>query len=93
MGYVNRLGDIVIPCQYDLAFDFSFGMAAVRRENRFGYIDVHGKTILPFIYDMASDFTKEDEAIVGQGKEQYKINKKGRIIKKMELDEDRNEKH
>lgn len=38
-GFVDKNGEEVIPCQYDLDFHFSEGMAAVLKDDKFGYID------------------------------------------------------
>ncbi len=49
-GYVNDSGDILIECQYDIALDFKYGKAIVRKGNYSGIIDVSGKTLIPFVY-------------------------------------------
>ena len=46
----------VIPFEFDSAFDFSEGLAVVRRGDKFGYIDKTGGVVIPFIYDFASPF-------------------------------------
>lgn len=47
-GYVNKQGKVVIPPQFDLATDFSEGMAVVRsKDNRFGYVNKKGIAIQP----------------------------------------------
>lgn len=38
-GYMNKLGQMVIPPQYDSANDFSEGFAAVRVKDRYGFIN------------------------------------------------------
>lgn len=44
-GYINSLGKIVIPLQFDQAFDFSNGLATVRIDEKYGYIDFSGKYV------------------------------------------------
>ena len=51
-GYVNiRTGRIVVPAQYDRAWNFSEGMAAVLHDGVISFINVDGKTALPVEYD------------------------------------------
>jgi transketolase C-terminal domain/subunit len=44
-GYINRSGKIVIPIDYDYAYDFSSGWAEVVKEGRSIYIDRTGKCV------------------------------------------------
>lgn len=49
-GYINMLGELVIPCQFDEACKFSEGLAAVRfghytKRGQWFYIDNTGKTV------------------------------------------------
>lgn len=50
-GFVNLLGKEVIPCKYDLAWEFSEGLAKVRLNGKYGFIDKTGKEVVPCIYD------------------------------------------
>ncbi len=49
-GYVDKLGNIVIPFRYDAVWDFSEGLAAVSHGNSVGIIDTLGNLIIPFEY-------------------------------------------
>jgi hypothetical protein len=71
-GYINEIGDVVIPFQYSYSKPFSEGLAMVIKDtipfNTFadisdaelpqnaGYIDNTGKTVIEFKYRSASDF-------------------------------------
>jgi len=70
-GYVNGLGEVVIPPQYMVAGDFSpEGIAAVADENGWAYIDKWGNTVIePFIFDNGPDYFREGLArLVRDGK-------------------------
>lgn len=54
-----------IAPQYDNAQYFSEGLAAVRKNGKWGYIDTAGKTVIPFEYDIAYAFN-EGYAVVGK---------------------------
>ena len=49
-------GVIVIPAEYDDAWYFSEGVAAVERDCMWGYIDTAGNTVVPFRFDFARPF-------------------------------------
>ena len=42
-GFIDKNGEIVIPCQYDQAWAFVDGLARVKMNGRWGYIDTTGK--------------------------------------------------
>ena len=44
------------PFKYDLAWEFSEGLAAVCLNDKLGYIDKSGKEVIPFIYDQTGDY-------------------------------------
>ncbi len=41
-GFINKEGKEVIPCKYDVAFEFNEGLALVQLNGKFGYIDING---------------------------------------------------
>jgi len=49
---------MVIPPQFDGAWGFSGGLAAVKKDRKWGYIDTCGKVVIPFQFDFAWDFFK-----------------------------------
>lgn len=62
-GFVNLLGKEVIPCKYDLAWEFSEGLANVRLNGKYGFIDKTGKEVVPCIYDETQ--VKFSEGLMG----------------------------
>ena len=55
----------VIPPQFDGARTFSEGLAAVKKNGKWGYIDTEGKTVIGFQYDAAYSFS-EGKALVAK---------------------------
>ena len=63
-GYVDKTGELVIPCQYSMAEEFMNGYAAVAIEkedttssyyatnNYWGVIDTSGNLVVDYIYDL-----------------------------------------
>lgn len=78
-GYVNLMGEIVIPCQYTFAMSFSEGMAVVTLNSREGFIDKKGNLVVPFNHFFANDF-REGLAVVSndEGEEYGYIDKTGK---------------
>jgi len=60
-GYVNEKGKIVIPYQYQQAFEFNKGIATVKLNNKWGFIDKTNKEVISFKYD---DIAKLSEDLV-----------------------------
>jgi hypothetical protein len=50
-AYRSRDGKEVTPAIYDMACGFSSGLAAVRKDERWGFIDREGKVVIPIEYD------------------------------------------
>lgn len=56
-GFCDSTGKEVIPCIYDLAYDFTEGAASVKKDGLIGFIDKTGKELFPFRkYDYAAGF-------------------------------------
>lgn len=79
-GYVNVMGDDVIPCIYLSASDFSEGLAAVQDVGgKFGYINEQGAKVIDYQYDSASSFS-EGLACVSKGAQRYLIDHTGQQL-------------
>lgn len=58
-GFLNwRTGEIEIPFIYDGVTDFYEGVAAVKKDGKWGYIDENNNTVLEFNYNIAHGFYK-----------------------------------
>jgi hypothetical protein len=76
-GFINRMGQDVIPLQYSGASGFSEGLANVNLGQKTGYINSTGKIIIPFIYDNGWSFREGLAAVEQNGKWGF-ISKTGR---------------
>lgn len=57
-GYVDANGQLVIPYQFDDAFQFSDGLGCVSVGGKFGYINHQGEYVIEPTYDRAESFHK-----------------------------------
>ena len=62
-GYIDTSGMIVIPCQFDLADQFSEGYAAVMSGSKWGFIDHVGDTLVSYKYDEVRKFVNGYAAV------------------------------
>ena len=62
IGFKDKTGKVVIPCQFDYAGDFSDGMCWVtkRGSDKIGFIDTTGKIVIPFKYDWPAERQPSD---------------------------------
>lgn len=79
VGYINQKGEMVIPPVFLNGYDFSNGLAAVRKDGLYGFIDKKGKWIIEPQYDYAYNFIK-GLTIVYKNEKPIFINKKGEMI-------------
>lgn len=77
-GYLGPNG-MALDASFDQARIFSSGLAAVRRENKFGYIDKTGAIKIPPRFDKAYDF-ENGAAVVYDGKTSLAIDVTGSTI-------------
>lgn len=85
----NNVGDVVeiTPSfteavhKYDELYPFSEGLAAVKKDGKFGYIDTKGNLVIPCQFGYASDFI-EGTAVVAKddGMPYCILNRDGRVV-------------
>lgn len=56
MGYVNNLGEFVVPCKYDEVNGYTEGLMLVSTNGKIGYVDTLGRWLIDSIYDDARIF-------------------------------------
>ena len=78
-GFIDKTGNIVIPCIYNKVDDFHDGLAKVRKNGKWGFIDRTGNEIIPCVYDNCSDF-KEGLAQIEKEGEYGFIDKAGNVV-------------
>jgi len=81
-GYIDHLGNIVIPSNWEQCFEFHEGLAMVVKDDKYGYIDHSGCIIIPCIWDHAKPFS-EGLASVELNEKYYYINKQGEVLCKV----------
>lgn len=79
-GFINEIGVMVIPPQYEFAFDFQDnGLAIVQINDHFGVIDQVGRYVVKPSYDSINPFS-EGRAIVLEHHDFYIIDEAGKIL-------------
>ena len=56
-GYVDTTGKVVIKPQYDMAAEFSEGLALVKVDDKYGFIDKTGEMVISPQFEYAADFS------------------------------------
>lgn len=91
-GYLNKLGQQVIPCKFESALPFKEGLAPVsldpegdwnarsRTKQSFGYIDKAGKFAIAPIFEYAAQFSEGLAAVKGKKGGGGFIDRTGRIV-------------
>ena len=57
-GFINKKGEIVIPLKYEMAFDFSEGLANIKENGKWYFINKSGMKILKMGYDHIDSFSE-----------------------------------
>ncbi|MEI8389304.1 MAG: TonB family protein [bacterium] len=70
-GYINKEGKVVLKPKFDVANDFSEGLASVKIGTLWGYIDNIGRFIIKPKFHIANDF---HEGLAAAGYEKYNYN-------------------
>lgn len=86
-GFIDKLGKVIIPCQWDAATSCSEGLAVVANNGEgFGYIDKSGKVVIPIqpTIKVAMPFKDGKAEILDENFEKKYIDKNGNVIGKMD---------
>ncbi|MBK8877367.1 MAG: WG repeat-containing protein [Haliscomenobacter sp.] len=78
IGYLNSLGQEVVPFLYENGYSFSEGLAAVQKDNKWGFINMAGQVVIPFQFQGAYEFQKGLSPVSRDG-ELCLINRQGAI--------------
>ena len=76
---------------YDEVNIFTFGLAAVRKNKKWGFIDGKGKLVIPMIYDNVDYFTQNNLSTVVKNTKSGFIDKSGKEIIPIIYDDARSE--
>ncbi|RZJ75177.1 MAG: WG repeat-containing protein, partial [Flavobacterium sp.] len=84
-GFIDKTGKLVIPCKYDVAYDFENGFSIVISHtspgvnDKYGFINKAGKEITPIKYDFAGKF-EGGRALVKLDKKYGFIDERGKEV-------------
>lgn len=81
MGYINNLGKLYAPYEYQSTYDFSDSLGKVGKyineELKYGFLNKFGRVEVPLIYEEAQSF-KNGYAFVTKGGKNFIIDKKAK---------------
>lgn len=78
-GYKNEAGNVVIEPQFDEAYNFSEGLAAVEQHEKVGFINTAGELVIPYRYDTVCSFSEGLASVTLDDKCAY-IDKEGNEV-------------
>lgn len=80
-GFIDKTGELVVKLreEYSEVKPFKDGMAAVRKNDKWGFVDKHGFVSVPVIYEEVCDFSEGLAAVDQNGKCGF-VDKKGRMV-------------
>jgi len=78
-GFIDILGNEVIPLIYDEVGYLTEGLVLVKKNNLWGYVDKTHKEVIPLKFDKAGNFYK-GRAEAQLGERTFFINKTGKEI-------------
>lgn len=78
-GYVNTVGELVIPAVYQETYPFSDGLALYRENDHYGYLDTSGQSVIAPQYTNAWGFWEGRAKIEQDGKYGF-IDTTGKIV-------------
>ena len=79
-GYINAEGDMVLEPQFDYAYGFKFGLAAVRIDNHWGFMGDDGKMKIEPRFFQVGAFTADGLALAKTQDGVGYINRDGDIV-------------
>lgn len=88
-GFINKLGKLTIPIQFEDATDFAEGLAGVQIKNKWGFINTSGKIVIKPTYAKVRKFSEGLARVTINGKFGF-INKSGKILIRPQFSEDSN---
>lgn len=90
-GYCSIDGKTVIEIVYDSAYNFSEGLAAVKRNGKWGFINTFGEVVVPCKYDEVDSSYKDGSGRLTKGQEVFVFDCNGNLMEsytKEEYEED-----
>ena len=86
-GFIDKQGNEIIPCKFDLVNEFHNGVAVVREGEKYGVIDCEGSHVVPCEYDMITPFGEDSLRVVRNGRKYGILDiKNNNIVAPLEYD-------
>ena len=80
-GFIDEMGNIIIPCQLSSAGDFRDGLARiVDQDKKHGFIDETGKIVIPCQWNEAGDFSEGLASVKDENGKCGFIDKTGNVV-------------
>ena len=80
IGFIDTTGKVVIPPQFDSAYDFSEGLAVVSVNYQYGFIDKTGRIVSPIQWADARSFSEGLAGVAMSAGKQGYIDKTGKVV-------------
>lgn len=78
-GFINASGEIMVPCIFNVAGEFSEGVGIIMQNKKWGLINTKGVEIVPPQYDYIGSMSNGLAVIKTDGKYGY-INSSGKVV-------------
>lgn len=88
-GYINSLGEVIIPMIYDYIGEFSSELIVVKIGDKYGFINKNNELVVEAIYDNVYGFNNGYAKGIKEHDDEQKIfiiDKTGKVISKIEKD-------
>ena len=79
-GGIDKSGRTVIPFNYDLLYNYHFGLAAFEQDGKYGYLDENGQVAIPAQYVISTGFGSDGYAVAYDGQKAFLIDDEGKEI-------------
>ena len=79
-GGIDKSGRTVIPFNYDLLYNYHFGLAAFEQNGKYGYLDENGQVAIPAQYVISTGFGSDGYAVAYDGQKAFLIDDEGKEI-------------
>lgn len=66
-GAINKLGELVLPIEYDYLGEFNESLARIKINGKWGYVDVNNRVIIPCQYENAGNFNMGVASVQDKG--------------------------
>ena len=63
IGFINKRGELVIPCEYEEADHFYKTLSIVKKGGLYGIISSIGQVMVPFEYQEILEFSEENAEV------------------------------